>query len=158
MATKPFRTEAASTAWLLRMALFACLVSMAGISGCRRHEPPEQRLRRDIAALQAAIEARDAGKVADFLSDDFIGTGGLDRERARRFAALHFMRNRDVGVTLGPVDVSVQGGHATARCSALLTGGSGGLLPDAGGAYRVTSGWRLEQGDWRMTSLDWERE
>jgi hypothetical protein len=141
----------AASAW--RAAWLACLV-LAVATGCRR-EPPEQALRRQVAALQAAVAERDAGKVADLLSADFVGNGGIDREGAKRLALLHFMRHRDVGVSLGPLDIVVQGEHATVRCSVVLTGGTGGLLPESGSVRETTSGWRLEDGEWRMTSLAW---
>lgn len=148
-----FRARAAMLprAWWL-----ACLV-LAAAAGCRR-EPPEQALRRELSSLQAAIVARDAGKVAGFLSEDFVGNDGLDRDGARRLALAHFMRNRSIGLSVGPADVAVQGGHATVRCSVVLTGGSGGLLPESGSVREVTSGWRLERGEWRMTSLAWTPE
>jgi len=129
------------------------LVSVA--TGCQR-ESAEEALRSDIASLQAAIESRDAGEVAEFLAADFVGNDGLDRDGARRLAALHFMRNAGIGVTTGPLDVEVQGDHATVRTTVVLTGRSGGILPDTGRIRDVTAGWRREGGDWRMTSLGWE--
>ncbi|HVI59360.1 MAG TPA: nuclear transport factor 2 family protein [Luteimonas sp.] len=155
MSTPPLRFTARAASWS-RMALLACFVLVAA-AGCRR-EPPEQALRRELSSLQAAIVERDAGKVAGFLSEDFVGTGRLDREGARRLALVHFMRNRNIGITIGPADVAVRGDHATVRCSVVLTGGSGGLLPESGSVREVTSGWRLAQGEWRMTSLAWTPE
>ena len=139
------------SAAILAMALCAMF---AITTGCRR-TTPEQALRRDLSALQTAIEARDAGELRGFLAEDFIGNNGLDREGARRLAALHFMRNSQVGVTVGPLDVAVQGEHATVRSTVVLTGGSGGLLPESGSVYEIRSGWRMEDGAWRMTSLAW---
>lgn len=136
---------------ILAMALCAMF---AITTGCRR-TPPEQALRRDLSALQAAIETRDAGELRGFLAEDFIGNDGLDREGVRRLASLHFMRNNQVGVTVGPLDVEVQGKHATVRSTVVLTGGSRGLLPESGSIYEVRSGWRMEGDAWRMTSLAW---
>lgn len=130
------------------------LVVLALGAGCR-HESAEQALRRDVAALQAAIESRDAGSVAEFLAADFIGNEGLDRDGARRLAAEYFMRNATIGITPGPLDIQLQGDHATVRTTVALTGGRGGLLPDTGRVHSMTSGWRLEGGEWRMTSLSW---
>ncbi|MFC3715495.1 nuclear transport factor 2 family protein [Luteimonas soli] len=135
------------------LAIVIALVSMA--SGCRS-ESAEQALRGDIASLQAAIEARDAGEMAKFLAEDFVGNDGLDRDGARRLAAVHFMRNASIGVTPGPLDVQMQGDHATVRTTVVLTGGSGGILPDAGRIRDVTASWRREDDDWLMTSLEWE--
>jgi len=137
------------------LAIAFALVSV--VAGCRR-ETAEQALRNDIASLQAAIEARDAGAMAGFLAEDFVGNDGLDRDGARRLAALHFMRNASVGVTPGPLDVQLQGDdHATVRATVVLTGGRGGLVPGTGRIRDVTTGWRREGGDWRMTSVEWER-
>jgi ketosteroid isomerase-like protein len=135
-------------------ALGALLAVLALVPGCRR-ESAEQALRRDVAALQAAIESRDAGGMAKFLARDFVGNDGLDRDGARRLAAVYFMRNAEIGITPGPLDIQLQGDHASVRTTVVLTGGSGGLLPDTGRVHAVTSGWRLEDGDWRMTSLSW---
>lgn len=124
------------------------------LAGCTR-TPPEQALRETMQSLQLAMEQRDASAVEDHLGDDFVGPGGMDRDGARRLAAITFLRHRDVGVTLGPLDVSVLQEHATVRFTAALTGGSGRALPDAARLYQVETGWRLEDGDWRLTSARW---
>jgi len=145
-----FRGRGMRRAILLAIALVPVL-----LAGCRR-DTAEEALRRDIAALQAAIEAREAKDMVEFLATDFVGNGGLDRDGARRLAALYFLRNADVGVVLGPLDVQLQGDHATVRTTALLTGGQSGLLPERGRARSITSGWRRDGGDWKMTSLSWD--
>ncbi|MGQ4659293.1 nuclear transport factor 2 family protein [Lysobacter sp. F6437] len=134
--------------WALVLAA-ACL-----LAGCAR-TPPEQALRETMQALRGAVEQRDASAVADHLADDFVGPDGMDRDGARRLAAVAFLRHRDVGVTLGPVDVSVKQDHATVHFTAVLTGGSGRALPDAARLYDVETGWRLEEGDWHLTSARW---
>lgn len=117
--------------------------------------PPEQRLREAIGELQAALDARASGGIGDRLAADFIGPDGLDRDGAIRMARLSFLRYRDVGVRLGPLDVQMQEAHARVGFTAALTGGSGGLLPDSARLYRVDTGWRLEDGEWLLTSADW---
>jgi hypothetical protein len=125
------------------------------LAGCAQ-TTPEQQLRESIDDLQAAIDARDAGGLGDWLADDFIGPDGLDRQGAIRLARLSFLRYRDVGVRLGPLDVQMQPQHARVQFTAALTGGSGGLLPESARLYRVGTGWRLEDGEWRLTSAEWE--
>lgn len=133
---------------------FLLIVLAVLLSACGR-TPPEQALRNRIDALQQAIESRDGADVRDALADDFIGPDGLDRDGARRLAQGLFLRNQQIGVVLGPLDVEMQQDHATVHCTAALTGGSGGLLPDSGQLYDVTTGWRLEDGDWNLTSIAW---
>jgi|SRR5690606_8905434 len=140
----------------LAAALLLAFAFVSMTAGCRR-ESAEQALRDDIASLQAAIESRDAGAMAGFLAEDFVGNDGLDRDGARRLAVLHFMRNASVGVTPGPLDIQLQGdAHATVRTTVVLTGGSGGIVPGTGRIRDITTGWRREGDDWRMTSVRWE--
>src|SRR3546814_20579137 len=68
---------------------------------------------------------------------------------------MYFMRNTSIGVTPGPLDIDMQGHHATVRTTVVLTGGSGALLPARGRVPPVVSGWRREGGDWRMANLAW---
>ena len=118
--------------------------------------PPEQALRDTISNLQVAVEARDASAIASFLADDFIGPDGMDRDDARRMATLYLMRHDSIGTTTGPLTVQMQSDHARVDFTVALTGGSGRLLPESGRAYAVRSGWRIEDGDWKMTSASWE--
>jgi len=61
--------------------LATLLFALAIAAGCVR-TPPEQALRNAFDGLHRAVEGRDAGDVAAFLADDFIGPGGLDRDGA----------------------------------------------------------------------------
>lgn len=138
-----------------RMALAALLA--AGLAACARPSP-EQRLRDTMAGLQQAVEAREAGGIRALLADDFIGPQGMDRDGAVGMARIAFLRHRRVGVAIvGPLDVRMQPpDHASVRFDAGVTGGSGGLLPDSARLYEVQTGWRLEDGEWRLTSASWE--
>lgn len=140
------------TTWYMRCAV-VLLLALAAVA-CGR-TPPEQRLRETIGALGEAIERRDAAALEEVLADDFVGPQSLDRDGARRMATLLFLRYRDVGTTFGLVDVELQPGHATARFSVGLTGGSGAVLPDAARLYDVETGWREVDGEWRLTSASW---
>lgn len=151
-----FDTTSACTLRGTRRAILAvALLAPVLLAGCRR-ESAEEALRADVAAMQAAIEAGDASGMAVFLADDFVGNVGLDRNGARRLATLHFLRNANVGLAVGPLDIRLQDGHATVRTTVILTGGRGGLLPERGRVRSITSGWRREGSDWKMTSLAWE--
>jgi hypothetical protein len=128
---------------------------LAALCACARGTP-EQRLRTTVSSLQAAIQARDAGDIRALLAEDFVGPEGLDREGAVRMAQALFLRHRGIGATIvGPLQVRMQPHHASVRFEAALTGGSGGVLPDAARLYSVETGWRLQDGDWRLTSATW---
>lgn len=125
------------------------------LAACQR-SPDEAALRAQMEALQSAIVARDASKVAGLLSDEFIGPGSMDRTEARRMAAGLFLRYRQVGLRTGPLSVELHDSRrATVRFTATATGGSGGLLPEQGSVQEVVTGWRVEGGDWRLVSAQW---
>jgi hypothetical protein len=48
--------------------------------------------------------------------------------------------------------------RASVRVTATVTGGSGGLLPERGAVYAITSGWRKEGSEWRCINARWERQ
>jgi len=123
-------------------------------AGCSR-TPPEEALRSTIAAMEAAAEARDADALAEHVAEDFVGPGGMDRDRFRRTAALLWLRSREIGVALGPLDVEVTGEHARVRFTAATRGGAG-VLPDEANVYAVDTAWRVEDGDWVLISAAWE--
>jgi hypothetical protein len=135
----------------------AVLIALAIVSvamGCSR-APPEQQLRAALNSLQTSVEEHDISSLEDGLAADFVGPNGLDREGARRLARLTFLRHRDIGVQMGPPQIELQDRHATVKFSAALTGGAGGLLPDAVSVYDVDTAWRMEEGEWRLISASW---
>ena len=134
------------------MACLAVLVAL--VAGCSR-EPPEQALRSTIDGMQAAAEARDSDALVESFSEDFVGPDGMDRDQFRRYLAVIWLRNREVGVSLGPLEVELIGERATVEFTAGATGGAG-WMPDRAQVYRVTTGWRIEGGEWRLISARWE--
>jgi hypothetical protein len=143
------------TAWVV-----AVLLAGLALGGCSRSSP-EQRLRADVAALQTAVTDREVGPIKTLLADDFVGPDGLDRTGAIRIAQVTFLQNRRIGATLGPLEITLSPttgapDHATVAFSVALTGGSGALLPDSAQVYAVRTGWRVQGGDWKMTSADWK--
>ncbi len=142
---------------LARQAIGVVAVAL-WLGACGAGDAPEARLRARVDALQAAVEAREGSAIDGFLAADFIGPQAMDREGAVRMARGAFLRYRSVGVAVvGPVSMELQGDdHARVRFDAALTGGSGGALPDSARVWSVDTGWRADDGEWRMTSAEWE--
>ncbi len=143
-------TQWARIRGFLMLALALALVSACGGT------PPEQAVRAQVEALQAAIDARSAGKLADLLADDFVGNDGMDKRGAKQLAAGVFLQYKNVSARIGPVSVELRGDEdAIARFTVLATGGGGGLLPQDGQVYQVETGWHRDGGDWLLRSASW---
>ena len=135
------------------------VVVVALFTACKR-TGPEQQLRQDVAQVQAGVQARDISSIRGALADDFVGPDGMDRNAAIRLAQVMYLQNQRISAVFGPLEVTLlpsaaNPDHATVSFSAALTGGSGGVLPDSARVYQVRTGWRLQDGDWRVTSADW---
>ncbi len=136
---------------------FVCAALIALVA-CSR-TPDDQRIRADIQAMQRAAEERNPRQFLEHVASDFSGNqGGLDREDLGNLIRMIVLRNEKVGVTLGPIDIDVQGDRATARLIATLTGGQGGLIPERGAIYSINSGWRRDGKDWICFAATWDQK
>lgn len=141
--------------WLLLRTLVITIACALVVVGCQR-DSPEQVLRQQLQDMQAAIEARKPRDFMQGVSEDFAGNNGMDHAALHNLLRTQVLLRSQVGVTTGPLEVRVEGESATVKFSVLLTGGSGGLLPDSAQAYTITSGWRQQQGQWRVYYAQWE--
>ena len=133
------------------------LLAVIAMAACHS-TPDEQRIRDAMTAMQKAVEAHDPRGFMSYVSADFTGNDGqVDRDGLHNLLRAEVLRNESVGVTLGPIDVDLQGDRATAHVVATLTGGSGGLLPERGSIYSIASGWKREGGEWKCFNAKWEQ-
>lgn len=139
-----FRLRAVLT-WILLMVLAGCAAP-----------PDEAALRARIDGLHAAIESRDADALLDAVDPEFGGPDGMDRDGLLRYATLMLLRQQNVGVTMGPVEVDVRGDRAAARFDAVVTG-SNRFIPEGIEARRVETVWRRDGGDWVLVNADWSK-
>ena len=54
------------------------------------------------------------------------------------------------------LQIQMQGNAASVRFTALVSGGSGRVMPDSARAYNITSGWRKDDGKWRVYYAEWK--
>jgi hypothetical protein len=126
---------------------------------CACHStPPEQKLRATIAAMQTAGEQHQTAKVIDSVAEDFAGPGGMDRKQLQMFLVGVSMQNRQLGTTIGPLDIKIIGDRATVGFTLGASGGSGSWMPDRAQVYQVETGWRMDGGDWKLISADWKEK
>jgi hypothetical protein len=133
-------------------------IALFALAGCHR-VPDEQRIRAAVAAMQQALETRAPRDFMAYVAADFTGQDGrFDRDGLHNLLRLEVLRNDRVGVTLGPIDVELQDDRAIVHVTATFTGGSGGLLPERGSIYAITSGWRKQGGEWRCYNASWTQK
>ena len=108
--------------------------------------------------MQAAGEQHETAKVIDSVAEDFAGPDGMDRKQLKMFLVGVSMQNRQLGTTIGPLDVKILGDRATVRFTLGASGGSGGWMPDRAQVYQVETGWRMDGGDWKLISADWKEK
>jgi hypothetical protein len=94
----------------------------------------------------------------DHVASDFTGSGGdMDREKLHNLLRAQVLANARIDVTVGSIDVQLQGDRATVSIDLALSGGNQRWLPERAGAWRIVSGWRKESGEWRCINAQWER-
>jgi hypothetical protein len=145
-------TAQRSSAVLLAVTMFAATLLLGACS----REPAEVRLRATIDAMQAAAIERRPGDFMEQVADDFVGRDGMDRAALHNLLRVQLLRNAKIGASFGPLEIEMQEPRATVRFTLVLTGGSGGLLPERAQGYAITSGWREVDGEWQLFLAEWK--
>jgi hypothetical protein len=130
------------------------LLALAALAACAR-DTPETALRAQLQRMQTAATERRAGDFMEGVSADFIGNDGMDRAALHNLMRAQVLGNSTIGVTIGPVEFEEESGQATLRFTALLTGSQGRFIPDSAQTYSIITGWRLEDGEWRVYYAQW---
>lgn len=136
------------------VALLVLVAAMLALAACSR-TPPEQRLRAQLEAMQAALEEGSSRDFMHGVAVDFAGNDGMDRVALQQMVRAQVLANARIGLSVGPAQVEIVGDRATVRFTAVATGGSGRFLPERAQTWEVTSGWRNEGGDWRLYYAQW---
>ncbi|MDP1831796.1 MAG: hypothetical protein Q8K67_07035 [Geothrix sp.] len=126
-------------------------VLLAGFSACRS-DKPEDQVRKAFETCRAAVEAGDAMAATAPLDPAFRGPDGMDKATARLFL-LGTFRQEKVGVTVLRNEVAVRGNEALQEVDLVLTGRSGGLLPQDASHRGFRLRWRKSGGDWKLMDL-----
>jgi len=142
----------------MRASAILLLICATLPAGCSR-TPDEQRIRENMASMEQALEAHQPKAFMAHISDDFVGIdAAFDRNELANFLRIEVLRNDQIGILLGPIDVEIDDDRATAKVTATFTGGSGGLLPEHGSIYSITSSWKRAGRDWNCYSARWQQE
>jgi len=138
-------------------AAWSTLLILGLLSACGEPPPAEQQIRNRIEVMQADLAE---GKVRSFMApvaEDFTAaTRNLDRRAAGLLLRREMLAHESLKARLADIEVELQGeNRATATMHAVVTGGTG-LIPQTGGWYKLTTGWRLDDDEWMLISARWE--
>jgi hypothetical protein len=123
------------------------------------HVPDDQRIRDQIEVMQHAMESHNLHGFMEGISDDFTGNDGtVDSKQLANLLRIEILRNDQVGVTLGPIDVELQDKRAVVDVTATFTGGSGSLIPEHAAIYAIRSGWKKDGSRWRCFNATWDQK
>lgn len=151
--TKPLRMNR-RTGWKgLLYGLVLCALTV--VSACHR-DSSEAALRAQLQKMQSAA---GEGRIGDFMegvTGDFAGNEGMDRAALHNLLRMRALAKSNLSVTTSPLQIQMQGAQANVRFDAILTGGGGRFLPDSAQTCSITSGWRIEKGEWRVYYAQWE--
>jgi hypothetical protein len=134
------------------------LLVLALTPACSR--PPADPVSALLAELEAAAEARDAGRLGERLSPSFRSADGLDRSEALAQLRRYFAAYESVALDVYGVEAERDGASARVRCVVEFSGkarqafGLGGLLPPSA-VYRFELDAADEGGVWRVRRATW---
>ena len=135
------------------MAWMICLLALASCS----HDPSEQALRETLDQLEVAGETREVGDFMEHVAADFVGNSSeFDQRGLERLLRLIALRHQAISVVRSGLEIEMHGDRALVRMKILVTGGSGGLIPDQGQLFDTESGWRFVDGQWQLGNATWK--
>jgi hypothetical protein len=135
-----------------RLLPFLLLLASCGTSD------PEAAIRANIASMQEAVEAREAGAAVRYLAEHFTGSYATGKQDLWRLLAGLFLQHQHINVVITRLDIAVNGYNpVTARMEAVvIVTGAEGLLPQNGELINITGNWELHEGEWLLVSAQWE--
>jgi len=142
-----------------RFPIVFCLV--LALSACGSELDDEARIERTLVAMTEALEQGDISDFMAQVADDFVAVNGrLDRRALGLLVRRERLAREAIGIQRLDTRVEIfvndgENARAVASFRALATGGTG-LLPDEGRFWKVETGWRLDDGDWRLISAEWD--
>lgn len=131
---------------ILSFALLAC------------SEPDRQsRLQQSIDDLVEAINDHDAGEALSFVSPNATWRPGWDADRAHKSLFFYFRRYPTIKVSLSNEEIRwISDNEAILTATAYTLGVSGQRLDVRGNRYQIELRWFFNDGDWRITRMNWQ--
>ena len=120
--------------------------------------PPVEAINARMDQIQISIEEKNTSAIMDALFDNFRGNESLDKANLRKLLTLHFLRHKNINVVVTRMDVEYDQRfpHQANMNGVVAVTGAENLLPQDGNIFGISGEWRLYDGEWYLTRLDWE--
>jgi len=140
----------------MRLALVAAL-SVFLLAACSKKLSVEQQVIANLRAMETAAEQGEHFDFMEYVAESFTAQyASMDRRGFHRFMIFQINQNRRLYAQFFPIRVQeISATQASAGFNLLVTGGAG-LLPETGQLFEVKTTWQLEDGEWLLSSADWE--
>ncbi|MBK9656759.1 MAG: nuclear transport factor 2 family protein [Rhodanobacteraceae bacterium] len=108
-------------------------------------------------SLEIAGETRDVGDFMERVADDFVGNSSeFDRRGLEQLLRMVALQHQSISVVRSGLEIEMHGERALVRMKILVTGGTGGLIPDQGQLFDTESAWRFVDGQWQLGNATWK--
>lgn len=140
-----------------RRCLVFCLLILPALS-CTTQTGPEEAIRANINAVQQAVEDKDTGEVLDFVTEQFLGNGRIDKQGLRALMLAYYLRHKNINVVVTRMDIEVSpyDPYSAKMQGAVVLTGTDHLLPENGRLVNVSGEWQKYGDDWLLARLDWQ--
>jgi ketosteroid isomerase-like protein len=137
------------------------LLALLAFSACSKKMGPEERVREVVRKTADMVRAKDLKGFMRLVSKDYNDDAGNDYNGVKGIVFYQFMRPGALRVFLRDVEVEVRGELATVDTRAFLVRSKDkdsivDIIPEDAEGFRFSVVMRLEDGQWRALSANWE--
>jgi ketosteroid isomerase-like protein len=137
------------------------LLALLAFSACSKKMGPEERVREVVRKTADMVRAKDLKGFMRLVSKDYNDDAGNDYKGVKGIVFYQFMRPGALRVFLRDVEVEVRGELATVDTRAFLVRSKDkdsivDIIPEDAEGFRFSVVMRLEDGQWRALSANWE--
>jgi hypothetical protein len=138
--------------------LFA-LLAVGCLVACSDDSSPEAQVRKTLAAIEAAAEARDVGGVMEYVSEQFRDASGRDGRELAQYVRGYFIANQSIHLLTRIENIEFP---TRTEARAKVTVGMVGREAAEADAWNLAAEVRdfdvtfmSEDGEWKITHAQW---
>lgn len=150
-------TKRTAAVWII---LFLFCVGF--LPACSKPKTDADLVAESIAKIAEAVEAKDVKGAMKYVSTDFRGDDGSDRNNIKGILVGQLLNADSISVFIRGLEVEVTGEKAAAHLRVVMTRGKPvksiqDIPRDAADAFRFEMIFKKEDGTWKVVNAAWER-